>query len=420
MIDIVASERAAERTIDRCRQIARCSERADCVARTFCSNAMRQAHDLLRHWMRQSGLRIRVDNAGNLIGRHSGAGDRRVLLIGSHLDSVVNAGMYDGVLGVLTGLAVAELVSASQERLPFAIDVVAFSEEEGVRFQTPYLGSLALVGELTDALLSRRDQTGISIADALHGFGCDVRNLAACQYDPAHVVGYVEPHIEQGPVLELQDLPVGVVEGIFGQTRALFRLNGRAGHAGTVPMRERRDALAAAAEIVLVVERVGRNLQEGVATVGRLEVAPNVGNVIAGEVRLRLDLRHLVDEARQSAFLVIRGQAQRICDERKIELLVEQVDEQPATPCDRRLVELLANATKEDGIRPLRMPSGAGHDAVPLARRFPVGMLFVRSAGGVSHHPDETVEARDVAAAIRVLRRTVSRLGALEFARSNA
>jgi allantoate deiminase len=400
--------------LQRCDELALCTERAGEITRTFCSGAMREAHQRVERWMRDAGLTCRIDPAGNLIGRRSAAkhDGGRVLLIGSHLDSVVNAGRYDGVLGVMLGLALAEFANEAQAQWPFALDVIGFCEEEGVRFATPYLGSRALVGELTPELLARRDSGGQTMAEVVRAFGGDPDRLAECCYDPQEVLAYVEPHIEQGPVLEREGLPLGVVTGIAGQIRGGLTFRGRAGHAGTTPMALRQDALVAAAQWIVEVERFGRSQAGLVATVGRIETAPNVGNVIPGEVRALLDVRHLDDAVRQAAFDGIAARAVAICQERGIAGAVDWTQQEPSVRCDARCTESLSQAVVEAGVRPFCLPSGAGHDAVLMARRFPACMLFIRCAGGISHHPEENVAQADVAAALDALWRFAARLAA--------
>jgi allantoate deiminase len=417
----IAFQQAARRTMERCDELAACTERSGEITRTFCSAAMRDAYAKLRGWMEVTGMNCRLDAATNLIGRFNppppsasakgeGATHTRVVLIGSHLDSVVNAGRYDGPLGVLMGLALVELLSERRQQLPFAIDVIAFCEEEGVRYQTPYIGSRALVGELNDELLSRRDAVGISMREAVRAFGGDPDQLANARYQSDQVIAYLEPHIEQGPVLELENLPVGIVTGIAGQTRASLQFVGRAGHAGTTPMAARQDALTAAAEFVLAVERLGRSHTGLVATVGQLKVCPNVGNVIPGSVQLRIDLRHIDDALREATFKDLLDQAHSLAGKRQLQFKLDWVQHQSAVACDSKCTDLLESSALETGIRSNRLASGAGHDAAVVARHFPTAMLFLRCAGGVSHHPDESLCEADVAAGLEVMWRFVSKL----------
>jgi allantoate deiminase len=363
--------------------------------------------------MESAGLECRIDPAANLVGRLAANRDAALapsLLIGSHLDTVVNAGKFDGILGVLMGLAIAEMLVESKTALPFSLDIIAFSEEEGVRYETPYIGSRAMVGELPHELLRKPDPDGIALADALRAFGANPDRLPEAVYPAEQVLAYIEPHIEQGPVLELEGLPVGIVSGIAGQTRAAFQFLGRAGHAGTVPMTARHDALAAAAQFICEVEEFALTRPGLTATVGQIAVDPNVSNVIPSEVNLRLDLRHIDDETREAAFRQITHQAAVIAEDRELEFDLTSVEHHSAISCDPNLTDLLEQSVEQSGIRPLRLPSGAGHDAVIMSHKFSVAMLFIRCAGGVSHHPDESVTETDVAAALGVLWRFVMTL----------
>jgi allantoate deiminase len=410
----------------RCDELAGCTDRAGEITRLFCSPAMRKAHAALQGWMETVGMRCRFDPAGNLIGRleadgarlngadtarSPGAG-RPALLIGSHLDSVVNAGKYDGTLGVLLGLAVAEVAAELKIELPFALEAVAFCEEEGVRYQTPYFGSRALVGDVPAALLERQDADGIALACALRSFGGDPDRLAECVYRPEQVVAFVEPHIEQGPILDDQSLGVGVVTGIVGQHRAGLQFVGQAGHAGTVPMASRHDALAAAAQFIVELEQFAAAERNLVATIGRVEVMPNVGNVIPGEVRLGLDLRHADDDVRRPAFDEVVRRANAIARQRGLEFKLLWSQEEGRVEFDATCVRLLEQAVAQAGVRQVGLTSGAGHDAVVMAAHFRTAMLFVRCARGVSHHPAEAVSESDVCLALDVLLRFVDNLAA--------
>lgn len=404
---------AAARVVERSQRLAECSDSDAGLTRLFCSSAMADAHARLGGWMNEAGLRVRADAAGNLIGRR-GADAARKLLIGSHLDTVVNAGKYDGALGVLLGVAVSELCRDGECDLPFALDVVGFSEEEGIRYQTPYIGSRAIAGDLRlgDPLLERLDDRGVRLGDALASFGCDIAQLNAAAYSPAEVLAFIEPHIEQGPVLEQENRPVGVVEAIAGQTRACFRFIGETGHAGTVPMGARRDPLPAAARFVVAVEQIALTRAGTMATVGRMDLLPNVANVIPEQVAVRIDLRNADDTHREACFVAIHRAAMKLAEERGVECRLEWVEQQKATPCDGGSVDLLAACVADEGIAPKRMVSGAGHDAVVMASRFPSSLLFVRCRGGLSHHPDESATEDDILVALRVLWRAVVRLAA--------
>jgi allantoate deiminase len=380
----------ADRVIDCCRELAGFSEEAGCTTRTFLSAPMRDVHRTLGAWMKKAWMRTWVDAAGNLHGLRGGEQARR-LIIASHLDTVPNAGAFDGILGVVMAAALVEALGADCPNL--AIEAIGFSEEEGVRFGIPFIGSRALAGTLDEELLGR------GVGDAIRGFGLDLKELPQARLSP-RAAAYFEIHIEQGPVLEDLDLPVGVVDAIAGQSRWNVTFTGHANHAGTTPMHLRRDALAAAAEWISSVES-GAVEDEGlVATVGTIRVSPGATNVVPGAAELSLDVRHASDAVRHAAVRAMRERAQAIATERRIACAFELRLDQAAVPMDETLSEKLARAVEAAGHPVHRMVSGAGHDAMILAPLVPAAMLFVRSPGGVSHHPDETVLHADVAAAL--------------------
>lgn len=379
----------AHRVIDYCRTVAAFTETAGCTTRTFLSPPMKDVHRLLRNWMERLGMQVFVDPAGNLRGLHGSPSTPR-LLVGSHLDTVPNAGAFDGVLGVVLGIALAEL----EHDIP--LEVIGFSEEEGVRFGFPFIGSKALTGELTGAMLNHRDHQGISLEQAIRNFGLDPAELPSARLAP-HTAGYLEFHIEQGPVLESLGVSLGVVDAIVGQSRFLLTFQGTANHAGTTPMYLRRDPLIAASEWICQVEAYAKQHHGLVATVGCLNVSPNVGNVVPGEVRASLDVRHPDDPQRHRAVRDLLAQAQGICEARGIALDFDERLNQPAVILNRTMSNALTAAV---GPTAHRMTSGAGHDAMILAPHIPSAMLFLRSLGGISHHPDEAVLVSDVEAAL--------------------
>lgn len=394
----------------RCDEIAACSESPECLTRRFLTAPMHDVHGLLREWMQELSMSVRLDNVGNLIGRRESAGTKKqTLLVGSHLDTVPGGGKYDGVLGVLVGLAVVEALG--EAKLPFNIDVIGFSEEEGVRYSKPYLGSAAVAGVFDPDWLARVDSTGVTLREAITAFGADVSCIGDCAYEAGEVIGYVESHLEQGPVLERSREPVGVVSGIVGQSRLRLRVVGEAGHAGTTPMAGRRDALVAAAAFVSKVREAGVATDDLRATVGHFAVFPGAPNVIPERVEFSLDVRHASDEVRELAVdqLILAGR--HIAEAEQCRFEIVEKTAQAAVGVDESLSATLAEAVSDAGHEPLCLPSGAGHDAVVMAQRFPIAMLFVRHPGGVSHHPDERVERDDVAVAIDVLSRFVRRLG---------
>jgi len=391
-----------ETVLARCDLLARFSEEPDRLTRTFLCEPLRQVHECLSGWLRSAGLEVRTDAIGNLIGHRPAAhADAPLFLIGSHVDSVPNAGKYDGVLGVLLGLAAVQALN--EKPLPFAVEVLAFSEEEGIRYRTPYLGSMAAAGRFESALLERTDAAGVSMADAIRHFGLEPARIPQAAYTGRQLLGYLEAHIEQGPVLEARNLPVGIVEAIVGQSRFWVSFHGKAGHAGTLPMELRQDALAAAAEFVLAVEQQARSVEGLRATVGTLAVTPSAVNVVPGSARLSLDIRHPHDVVRAQATAALWKQAAALASRRGVRFQIDQAEHHPAVPADPRLTELLADSVRAVGYSPYRMVSGAGHDAAVMASLTPMTMLFLRSPSGVSHHPDETVLPGDVGIALQVM-----------------
>jgi len=375
------------------------------LTRIFASPAMRRANDLVAGWMREAGMVVREDAAGNLIGRHaSGGTGRKTFLLGSHLDTVRDAGMFDGPLGVLAAIAGVQRLRDTGEKLPFALEVIGFADEEGVRFQSACLGSRAVTGQLSAADLVRADAEGVTMAEALRRFGGKPDELHRARREPEELLGYAEIHMEQGSRLESAGQPVGVVSGINGQSRIELTLAGRAAHAGTTPMDSRRDALTAAAQFVLAVEAHAGQQPGLVATVGQLEVRPGASNVIPGQVRLTLDVRHAEDGIREAAVESLAGQVRRIAEQRRLEHFWQPVHSIRSTPCAAPLVGLLKQACAAHVPQVLELASGAGHDAAILAALTPVAMLFVRCREGISHHPDESVQPEDVAVALAVMR----------------
>jgi allantoate deiminase len=372
---------SAREVMRRCDQLGDISEEKGCLTRTFASPAMKRANKLVGAWMRAAGMSVREDAAFNLIGRlPSAKRGARTLIIGSHLDTVRNAGKYDGPLGVLLGIAVAECLRGHQ--LPFHLEVVGFSDEEGVKYQTTYLGSRAMCGVLTAKDLSRIREKG----------------LARAKRSKSELLAYLEAHIEQGPVLEHAGASVGVVSAIAGQTRIRAAFTGRAAHAGTTPMNLRQDALAGSAEVILAAERAGV-----MATVGQCEVAGAASNVVPGKVTFTLDVRDEKDTKRRSAVAKLRAFATKVAKRRGLKLSWDIVQETQTAAMDKKLAAVVRQAA---GRVPV-LPSGAGHDAAVMAKVCPSAMLFVRCKDGISHHPDESVTQRDVAVALDVLTRTV-------------
>lgn len=385
-------------------ELAAISETPGLLTRRYLTPEHRAANDLVAAWMREAGMSVREDAVGNVIGRYEGAtAGAPALLIGSHLDSVVDAGRYDGMLGVVTGIACVKTLAARGQRLPHAVEVVGFCDEEGTRFQSTYLGSRAVAGAFESALLERSDAEGVTLAKAMTAFGLDPARVGESARRPEELVGYLELHIEQGPVLEDEGLPVGVVTAISGQTRLVLMLEGIAGHAGTVPMGLRKDALAGAAACVLAVEELCRAHPPVVGTVGRLTVAPDATNVIPGSVQFTLDLRAPDDAQRESVLAALRERFETVARERGLTLSIETVHQAGSVACAEPLRAHLAGAIERCGWPVRELPSGAGHDAAAMAGITDVGMIFVRCDGGISHNPAEAITTADAAAGARVL-----------------
>jgi allantoate deiminase len=378
--------------------LASFSEDSGSIRRTFLSPPMRDCHRELSKWLAAAGAEVTVDAAGNLRAFYAAEESTAPrLLLGSHLDTVPNAGAYDGVLGVV--LAVALIEALERRRLRFAIELLGFSEEEGVRFAMPFIGSRALVGTLDEQLLNRQDRNGISIRTAIKTFGLDPEQIP-CAVISDNTLAYLEFHIEQGPVLQSLGHPLGIVEAIAGQTRMEFSFVGRANHAGTTPMHLRHDAIAAAAEWILAVESSAQSEPGLVATVGHIAATPGATNVIAGQACVSLDLRHRSDEIRLRTVAALTILAEQIAARRGLTVRTNGLLSQRAVEMDEFLVGEIENAMRSVGCPPHRMVSGAGHDAMILAEKVPAAMIFLRTPGGISHDPSESVMTEDVARAI--------------------
>ena len=394
-------------------ELGRISDEAGRLTRTFLSPAMRRANERVAEWMRDAGLEVREDSVGNIVGRCEGTDARaKTLLMGSHLDTVRDAGRFDGALGVLLPIvALAELRRRGQ-KLPFAVEVLGFSEEEGVRFSSAYIGSKGFTGTLRSTDLKRRYFEGVALRDVLERFNGRRFSVPKPAYRRDDLIGYCEVHIEQGPVLEAGKRAVGVVSAIAGQTRGQLSFRGRAGHAGTTPMNLRRDALAGAAEFVLFTEAIAWATDGLFATVGTLRVSPGAPNVIPGEAMLSLDVRHARDSVRRTALRRLVSEARTIARRRKLRCEWKVTQEQGAVACSPRLTSLLAESVQAVQNEAPSLVSGAGHDGVIMSEMTPVAMLFVRCRDGLSHHPDEYASPADLQAALRVTIDFLERLAA--------
>jgi allantoate deiminase len=388
----------AEEAIARCHKLASFSEDAGGTRRTFLSAPMHDCHREVSSWMKALGVNVWVDTAGNLRGLYPAAspGAPRIV-IGSHLDTVPNAGAFDGILGVVLGVAVVKALG--RMRLPFGIEVIGFSEEEGVRFGVPFIGSRALVGRVDEELLGRKDEHGISVRRAIQDFGLNPNEISKAALSD-DILGYLEFHIEQGPVLESVGRSLGAVEAIVGQNRLEFTFSGQANHAGTTPMNLRHDPLAAAAEWIVAVENLAQRTHGIVATVGFVDAKPGAMNVIAGQARATLDIRHASDVARTEGLDELILQAESIAARRGVNVKWRTLLAQKAVAMDAFLTEQIEHAIQKAGCDPHRMASGAGHDAMILAEKVPAAMIFLRTPGGISHDPSESVHLDDVTKAL--------------------
>ena len=384
--------------------LARFSADADGLTRLYLTPAHAAAARQVATWMEAAGMSVRVDAAATVVGRYEAATQGApTLLLGSHIDTVRNAGRYDGNLGVVTAISAVKALHEAGQRLPFAVEVLAFGDEEGVRFPVTLTGSRALAGLVRPDFLEARDRDGISIAQALRDFGCDPDGVTRLARDPASVLAFLEVHIEQGPVLEDADLPVGIVTAIAGASRLVVTVEGRAGHAGTVPMTLRRDALAASAEMVLAIEAEANGTPDLVATVGQIEVLRGAVNVIPALTRFSLDLRSPSDAVRHAALARLDTAFGAIAERRGVTVTTQGSYDEPAAACAPGLMDALSDGIARLGFTPLRLASGAGHDGLALAGLCPIGMIFVRCAGGLSHSPAESVTEADVDVATRLL-----------------
>ncbi len=393
---------------ERCQALARCSEDPGGLTRIFMSKEQRAVNDLTLGWMREAGMSARLDAIGNVVGRYEGEREGAAcLMLGSHLDTVRNAGKYDGMLGVVAAIDCVHTLSTRGRRLPFAIEVVGFADEEGVRFGSTLLGSRAIAGTFDAKLLESRDKAGMSMREALTAFGLDPERVGDAVRRRAEILAYAELHIEQGPVLEAEGLAVGVVTAINGANRFTVEVEGMAGHAGTVPMSLRRDALAAAAECVLAIEsRCGRE-PELVGTVGKLECAPGATNVIPGNVRFTIDLRAPSDEQRRRASADINEVIPSICARRGLKVDVRPTHEGKTALCAQWLQQQIGSAIEAEGLPVRRLASGAGHDGMALVDLVDIGMLFVRCKDGISHNPLEAITVADAELSARVFLRFI-------------
>jgi allantoate deiminase len=398
-----------EEIVGRIATLAAISETPDNLTRIFLTPEHLAAAELILSWMRDAGMRAKLDAIGNVCGRYEG--DRPglpCLMLGSHYDTVRDAGKWDGPLGLITAISCVADLNRRGRRLPFAIEVTGFADEEGVRYASTLLGSRAVAGTFVESVLGSKDKAGITMRDALTKFGLDPEHIGAAARARGELLAYVELHIEQGPVLEAENLPVGVVTAIAGATRLAASLTGMAGHAGTVPMKLRRDALAGAAECIVAIEELCRTDLAGlVGTVGYIHAMPGATNVIPGQVSFTIDLRAPTDAHRRLAVADIVRRIEAIAARRTLALQLDVTHENRTVPCAPWLKAQMAEAVAAEGYKVFELPSGAGHDGMAMIDIADVAMLFIRCRGGISHHPDEHVELADADAGARVLLRLI-------------
>jgi allantoate deiminase len=401
----------AQRIAERIEKLAKCSTTERGVTRLSFTKESEMANELVGRWMREAGMTVHRDPLNNLIGRYEGTQpDAPALLIGSHLDSVAEGGKYDGILGVISGIEVVQTLFEHNFRPRYPIEVIGFCDEEGTRFHTTLLGSRALSGDFREEDFQAKDENGVSVAAAMKELGLDPSQYRLAARDPSTILGYIELHIEQGPVLERENQACGAVSGIAGASRYHFRVEGKAGHAGTVPISMRKDALVGTSEMIQSIEQIASKYQNIVATVGKLSVYPGASNVIPGVVEGTLDIRHIDDQTREAALVHIVEESKQIWQRRGLVGNFSKIMESPAVNCSGRFVNVIESVLVENGMKPIQIVSGAGHDAMAVASITDVGMIFVRCKEGVSHHPDEFVTVEDMGTGAAILLNVVLKL----------
>src|SRR5689334_14109840 len=401
--------RAAGQTVmSRLDELARFSSDRGALTRLYLSTEHKSAALQTQIWMQEAGMQAQIDPVANVVGRYEGREPGLpALLLGSHIDTVRNAGKYGGCLGVVAAIEAVAALHAAGERLPFAIEVIAFGDEEGVRFPVTLTGSRTVAGTLDPGALDAEDSDRVSVREALQLFGCNPLHIYQVARSKNQALAYCELHIEQGPVLEAEKLPVGIVTAINGASRYRVQIDGIAGHAGTVPMRLRQDALAAAAECVLAIEKRCTSEPDLVGTVGKLATHPGATNVIPGKVVFTIDVRSPRDDHRHAAAADIRRMMEEICARRGVALTIDPTHEGHTATCAPWLREQIGRAIAAEGLPVRELPSGAGHDGMALVDLTDIGMLFVRCKAGISHNPAEAVTLDDVAIGARVFLRFI-------------
>ena len=382
-------------------EIASCSESGQGVTRLPFSKEHRLAVAKITEWMQNTGLSVHMDASGTLIGRREGPANSPTLLFGSHQDTVRHGGKYDGIMGVL--LPILALQKIGKQKLPYSVQVMAFADEEGVRFPTALIGPRALAGNFDNSALNLTDHNGVSVKEAMIKFGLNPDNIPSLDIRNTPIIGYVETHIEQGPVLDDKQSPLGIVTAIAGIERHQIKLKGISGHAGTIPMDVRHDTLACAAELVLIAEKIANDTPDLIATIGKINVSPNAVNVIPGECSMVLEIRSAVDKTRINNSKIIIEKMRNAALNRSIEFMCNKTYFQAAKPCDTRLQSVLKKAASVQNLDPIYLPSGATHDASAMSELCPMAMLFVRCHRGISHTPEEFAKETDMQSAVECL-----------------
>lgn len=394
----------AEQIYHRCDSLAEFTQTPEIMDRRYLTHEHAQANAQVASWMQEAGMSTWQDQAGNQWGRYQGSDpDAPTLIFGSHLDTVPNGGKYDGILGVLLPITMIQLLQDSDQGLPFSVEIVGFGDEEGTRFGSTLLGSRAVAGTWNETWANLKDENGISMAQAFSAFDLDIDEVFQAARDPESILAFLEIHIEQGPVLEAEDLPVGCVTAIAGARRFNVHVQGHAGHAGTVPMGMRQDSLTAASQMNMMIELEALRKQV-VATVGNLRCFPGAVNVIPGAVEFTLDVRAETDEKRDRAIELIQKRLRHIADSREVSVSWQENHKAAAVQCNAKLCQQVVQAIKQSGYDAHSLPSGAGHDAMAMADICPVSMIFMRNEKGISHHPDESVTVEDIEATLKVVR----------------
>lgn len=407
MIDIALF---ARQVYERCDALALHSQSYEGMDRRYLTQEHSLANLQVAQWMELAGMTTWQDEAGNQWGRYESINkDAPVIIMGSHLDTVPNGGKYDGILGVLLPISLVQYLQENDIKLPFHLDIVGFGDEEGTRFNTTLLGSRAVTGNWQEEWAHITDSQGTSIAEAMNTFGLDIEEVHKANRSLENIHAFIEVHIEQGPVLESQDLAVGVVTAIAGARRFSIKIQGKAGHAGTVPMFMRQDALISSSKMIVAIENIA-NEHDVVATVGRIHSHPNAVNVIPGDVEFSIDVRSENDARRDAAVDHIRQTIEAICEERHTAMEWKEIHSATAVACEPGVQELLRNAIETAGLRSFSLPSGAGHDAMAMAEMCPVGMLFMRCKDGISHHPEEAINVEDIESTLVVLKQFIANL----------